>query len=272
MADIKFIDVERIIESKNPKLLKWLPRFLVRYLKRIIHEQEINEFLNATKDKKNAEFSDEVIAFLNLTTNVQHIERIPKNGKIVIAMNHPLGGMDAIVLISALSKHRPDLRFLVNDILLNLENLSDLFVGVNKHGKNSSNTRKSIDSVFQSENAVCIFPAGLVSRKIKGEVRDLEWKKTFVTYSRENDRTIIPVHIEGKLSNFFYRLHRLRTFLGIKANIEMLYLSNELFKQRNSHIEFTVGEPIEKELLNSSSGDRKIAQLIKERVYSLVKH
>ena len=272
MADVKFIDVERIIESKNPKLLKWLPRFIVRYLKRIIHQDEINAFLKEHKEKKNAAFCDEVIKYFNITTHVKHIERIPKNGKIVIAMNHPLGGMDAIILISALNNHRPDLRFIVNDILLSLENLSDLFVGVNKHGKNSPDTRKNIETVFKSDNAVCIFPAGLVSRKLKGEVRDLEWKKTFVTYSREHQRQIIPVHIEGKLSNFFYRLHKLRTFLGIKANIEMLYLSNELFKQRNAHIEFTVGEPIEESLLNHSGGDRKIAQLIKESVYALVKH
>ena len=233
----KFIDIEKLIKSKNPKVLKWMPRFVLRYLKRILHQDEVNSFLVEHKDKKNAEWCQASVDYLNITYSVENIENIPKEGKIVLVMNHPLGGMDAMILVSALQNHRKDLKFIVNDILLNIESMKDMFVGVNKqrNAKNKNETRESIKELFASDNAVCVFPAGLVSRKINGEVMDLEWKKTFVTLSRENDRTIIPIYIDGKLSNFFYRLHKLRTFLGIKANIEMLYLSNELFKQRNKH-------------------------------------
>lgn len=269
MGQAKFIDVEKIIKSKNPKLLKWLPGFVLRYIKRILHQDEINDFLEKNKDKKNVEFCEEVVKYFNIKVEVEHLDRIPKDGKIVIAMNHPLGGMDAMILITALSGHRDDLKFIVNDILMNLHNISDYFVGVNKHGKNKTSTRHQISELFQSEHAVCIFPAGLVSRKIDGKVRDLDWKKTFVTYSKEYDRTIIPVYIEGRLSNFFYRLHKFRTFLGIKANIEMLYLSNELFKQHNTTIKFTIGNPVEREFLMSDKDDKKLAQKIKERVYNL---
>ena len=271
MAEKKFINVRKIIASKNPKLLKWLPGFVLRYIERILHQDEINDFLEANKDKKNADFCQAVIDHLDITLSVEHLERIPKNGKIVIAMNHPLGGMDALILISALRGHREDIQFIVNDILMNLENLQDYFVGVNKHGKNEGSTRGKIRSLFQSDKAVCIFPAGLVSRRTKGVVMDSVWKKTFVTYSKEYDRTVIPVYIHGSLSNFFYRLHNFRKFLGIKANIEMLYLSNELFKQRGKHFTFVVGKPIEKEFLHQEKDDRKLAQKIKERVYQLGK-
>ena len=263
----KFIDIEKIIASKNPKLLKWLPKFIIRYLKRILHEDEINDFLEVNKDKKNQDFCQAVIDYFNIKVSVENIERIPKEGKIVIAMNHPLGGMDAMILINALQGHREDLKFIVNDILLSLENINDYFVGVNKHGKNSPSTRKNIEELFESEHAVCIFPAGLVSRKIDGKVRDLEWKKTFVTYSRKHERTIVPIHIQGRLSNFFYRLHKLRKFLGIKANIEMLYLANELFKQRDEEMHFTVALPIEEDLMKSDISDRELADKVKERVY-----
>ena len=188
-------------------------------------------------------------------------------------MNYPLGGMDAMILVSALQNHRKDLKFIVNDLLLNLEAMQDMFVGVNKHrkGKNKSSTRSSIKELFESDNAVCIFPAGLVSRKINGEVMDLEWKKTFVSLSRENDRTIIPIYIDGRLSNFFYRLYNFRKFIGIKANIEMLYLANELFKQRNKHFKFVVGTPIKSDYLDQDLNDVSMAQKIKKKVYNLRK-
>jgi len=271
MEQEKFIDIEKLIKSKNPTVLKWMPRFVLRYLKRILHQDEINAFIEKNKDKKNAAWCQASVDHLNITYSVQNIENIPKEGKVVLVMNHPLGGMDAMILVSALQKHRTDLKFIVNDILLNIEGMKDMFVGVNKHrkGKNKSETRESIKQLFESNIAVCVFPAGLVSRKIKGEVIDLEWKKTFVTLSRENDRTIVPIYIDGKLSNFFYRLHKFRTFLGIKANIEMLYLSNELFKQRNKHFKFVVGTPIKSDYLDQDLNDVSMAQKIKREVYNL---
>lgn len=271
MSAEKFIDVERVIKSKNPKLLKRLPKFIVRYLKRIIHQDEINDFLEKNEDLKNHEFCEAVVNYFNIKIEVKNLERIPKEGKIVIAMNHPLGGMDAMILVTALKDHRKDLKFIVNDILMNLTSLNELFVGVNKHGKNKDSIRVQIQDLFKSDQAVCIFPAGLVSRRHINKIEDLEWKKTFITYSREYDRTVVPLYIDGRLSNFFYTLSNWRKRLGIKANIEMLYLSNELFKQRNKTLKFVVGNPISEELLHSGLNDRQLAQKVKQLVYDLKK-
>lgn len=265
----RFIDVEKLIGSKNPKALKWMPGFVVSYLKRILHQKEVNNFLIENKDKKNAEWCQACVDYMNITAEVKNLDKIPKEGKIVIAMNHPLGGMDAIVLVSALQGHREDLKFIVNDLLMNIESMTDMFVGVNKHGKNDVSLRDKISNLFESDNAICLFPAGLVSRKQKGNIEDLVWKKTFVTYAKKHGQTIVPIYIDGKLSNFFYRLSNFRKFIGIKANIEMLYLSNELFKQKNRKMKFVVGDPISHEELLEKSNDRKTAQEIKEIVYKL---
>lgn len=270
MKDEKFIDVERIIASKNPKVLKWTPGFVVRYLKRILHQQEINDFLARHKGKKNIAFCEAVLDEFNIEVDLRHPERIPEKGKIVIAMNHPLGGMDAMILIAALKDRRRDLRFIVNDILMNLDNLSELFVGVNKHGKNDLSLREQMNALFESDQAICIFPAGLVSRKQKGVVKDLTWKKTFVTQARKHGQQIVPLYIDGKLSNFFYRLANFRKKIGIKANIEMLYLSDELFKQKNLTMRFVVGEPVSVSDFGTKN-DRAIAQEIREMVYELKK-
>lgn len=267
--DEKFIDIEKLIASKNPKAIKWTPGFVIRYLKRILHQKEVNEFLYRSKDKKNIEFCEEVVKFMNITIDVKNIDRIPENGKIVLAMNHPLGGMDAMILVDALKTKRKDLKFIVNDILMNLENLNDIFVGVDKIGKNKGSLKHQIDTLFKSDNAICIFPAGLVSRKTKGEIKDLKWKKTFVTYAKRHGQDIIPIYIDGELSNFFYRLSNLRKFFGIKLNIEMLYLSNELFKQKNRTMKFIVGKPIPNKTFVDRKDDHQIAQEIKDIVYKM---
>ncbi|MCE3294650.1 MAG: glycerol acyltransferase [Crocinitomicaceae bacterium] len=269
MENKKFIDIRRLIGSKNPRLLKWLPGFILRYLERILHQDEINAFLEAHPNEKNQEFCTAVIDYFNIKIELTGLENIPKTGGATLAMNHPLGGMDAMALVSALRDYRRDIKYIVNDLLLQIEPLKELFEGVNKHGKNTEGTYQKIDELFASGQLVCIFPSGLVSRKINGQVRDLEWKKTFVTLSKKSDIPIIPIYIDGKLSNFFYRLANFRTFLGIKANIEMLYLSNEMFKQRNRTIRFVIGKPIMPEEIDESKNHREWAMEIRNRLYQL---
>ena len=269
MEKKKTIDLRRLIASKNEKLLRWMPGFVLRYLERVIHQAEINALLEKAGELKDAEFSDAAMEEFNITISSSGLENIPKTGPLIIVLNHPLGGMDALALISLLKNHRPDLRFIVNDILMNLENLSGLFIGINKHGINKKNVREDIEKAFKSEHAICIFPAGLVSRKINGLVQDLEWKRTFVTYARSLDRTVIPIKIDGQLSPFFYRLSRVRRFFRIKANIEMLYLADELFKQRNKTLTFTVGQAIKMNQFDTSLTDKEVASEIRKIVHEL---
>jgi 1-acyl-sn-glycerol-3-phosphate acyltransferase len=267
----KFIDIRKLIGSKNPTLLRWLPNFVIKYLERILHQDEINQFLIDHPTQKNEAFCRAAIRFFNITIEIEGLENIPQSGGVTLAMNHPLGGMDAIALVDAISSKRTDLKFIVNDLLLNLEGMKGMFVGVNKHGKTNESIHQKIDELFHSDKAVCIFPAGMVSRKQKGLVRDLEWKKTFVMLSKRANHPIVPIYIDGKLSNFFYRLSNFRKFIGIKANIEMLYLSDELFKQKNVTMKFRVGKPITPEMLDESKSHREWAQWIRNSVYELEK-
>lgn len=267
----KRIDIRELIRSKNPVLLKWLPGFVISYLERVLHQEEINQFLEDHKDLYNEDFCDAIMNYLNIEVTLEGIEHIEGKENLVFASNHPLGGMDAIALVSGMRKYRTGLKFIVNDLLLHLNHLNGLFLGVNKHGKNSLSTREQIDQLFASEHIVTIFPAGLVSRKNKKQIRDLVWKKTFVTLSKRNNRWIVPVFVDGRLSPFFYNLANLRKKMGIKANIEMLYLSDELFKLRGSKIKITLGQPIAAQDLDESKTDLELAQYVKEKVYDLEK-
>ena len=267
MKKEKLIDIHRLIKSKNPKLLKWLPRFVIRYLRRILHEDEINEFIEKHDHLYDESFCQAIVDYFNIKVVIKGIENLPESGPTIVAMNHPLGGMDAVAFVAGIKEKRKDVRFVVNDLLMSLENLKNLFVGVNKHGKNAPSVRQQIRNIFDSDKLVCIFPAGMVSRKIKGEVKDLMWKKTFVQYGREFNRPIVPVYIDGELTNFFYRLSKIRKFVGIKANIEMMYLAEELFKQKNRTITFTIGEPIYGSTINPEWTDIEASEWFRKHVH-----
>lgn len=268
----KFIDIERVIKSKNPKLLKWLPKFIVKYLKRTIHQEEINQILEENKNKFDYDFAKDIIERFNVKVNTYGMENIPKEGGYIFASNHPLGGIDALALVTIMEPYRKDMQFVVNDILLNLKNLSGLFVGVNKHGTNTKDSLAKVDELFASDKAIFVFPAGLVSRKKKGAIADLEWKKTFITRAKKHKKDIVPVYVGGSLSNFFYRLSNLRSALGIKANIEMLYLADETFKQKHKTLDIVFGEPISVDTFDKSKSDKEWAKWMETKVHAMKAH
>lgn len=265
----KLIDIKKVIADKNPKLLKRLPRFLIRYLQKILHEDDVNGFIQNHSNDSPIDFCLAVMNKFDIKVKVNGISNIPINEGAILACNHPLGGMDAMALVTALHERRPDIKFIVNDVLMHLKNLRPIFTGVNKFGSNLNESLQRVDDEFKSNNLLCIFPAGLVSRKLKGKVRDLTWKKTFVSRAKKHDKQIIPVHIKGQLSNFFYNVYSIRKFFGIKANIEMLYLVNELFKLHDQEITITIGKPILPSVLGNDFSDQEWAEEIKNRVYEL---
>jgi len=270
MADSeKLIDVRKIITDKNPKLLNVLPDFAINYLKRIIHEDEVNEFIAKNKGVGSIEFCNYAIDHFNIELTNVGLENIPETGKCILAVNHPLGGMDAMALVTILKEKRTDIKFIVNDVLLKVENMQDMFVGVNKMGKTLRESLRKVDELFATDQLICVFPAGLVSRKKRGIIKDLEWKKTFISRAKKYNTPIVPAHINGELTNFFYRLANIRAMLGVKANIEMLYLADEMFQQRNKKMRVAFGTPIEPSILDKSKSDLEWAQHIKEIVYQL---
>ncbi|HPJ61365.1 MAG: 1-acyl-sn-glycerol-3-phosphate acyltransferase [Lentimicrobium sp.] len=263
-----FIDLERVIAGKNPRLLKLLPKFIVRYLKRVIHQDELNKSLNDHKDKVGLPFLEAILRDFGANIVIRGEQHLLKSDRIVVASNHPLGGLDGMALMYAVGKVRPDIVAPVNDFLMHLPNLKPLFIPVNKHGSNAENI-SVYDDTFASGRTILYFPAGLCSRKIKGEIIDLEWKKTFLSKAKKFNRDILPVHISGRNSDFFYNLANLRKFLGLKANIEMLYLVDEMYKQKDKDIVITFGEPVPIAVFDKRYRDGKWVALLREHIYKL---
>ena len=220
----KHVDIAKVIQTKSPKLHKYLPGFVLNYIIKKLHQDEINHGINRSDDKFGHEFNKAGLDYLGAKIKWNGEGFIPKQGKVIIAANHPLGGLDGMALIHAVSHVRKDTVFFVNDVLKNLKNYGDLFVGVNKVGNSTSSALKVVVDEYSTEKAILVFPAGLVSRMQKGKIEDLDWKKSFVSKAVQYGSPIIPTFIYGQNSNFFYNFAKWRKRLGIRANIECVCL------------------------------------------------
>ena len=273
MADnqgLKPIYIEQLFRSKNPGVAKMIPGFIYSYLKKVIHQDDINDFITRYGDRKGLDFSDAILEYLHVSYQVIGEANLPSpDGRYIFVSNHPLGGPDGIILISFLGTRYPELNFPVNDLLLNLKNLNNIFLPVNKHGAQAKDAVSALEDAYASDCQMIMFPAGLVSRKQQGIIQDLEWQKSFVSKAIQHRRDIVPIFIDGRNSNFFYNLANFRKKIGLKANIEMLYLPDETFKQRNRTFTLYIGQPIEWESLDKSKKPIEWAQEIKRKVYLL---
>lgn len=270
-TDIPFVSVERVIASKSEKLLKRLPRFVISYLKKIIHQDEVNENLARVKDLYGLDFIEEILRYFEVNIHTIGMENIPEKGRLIFVSNHPLGGFDGLVFMHTISRWNKNVKSISNDILMNIKNLHPLLVGVNMHGPNSRKDVIALNEVITGDDPLMIFPAGLVSRKQKGVIKDLQWKKSFVSMAVKYKRDVVPVYINGRNSNFFYNLSRIRKFLGIKANLEMLYLADETFKQKNKDITIIMDKPISYKVFDKTKRPLEWADWVKEKVYSMEK-
>lgn len=266
----KTIDLEGIIRKKSPKLYRYLPRFVIGWLKRLLHIDEMNAHLWRGRNKMGIDFATFTLDYYGCRVSVSGLENLPTSGRYILVANHPLGGLDGMAIISRIGAVRQDILFPVNDFLMALPNLRPVFVPIDKTGRNLSQQRL-LKEAFDSDNLLLYFPAGLCSRRQKdGQIRDEVWKKTFVVKARETQRDIIPVYVDGKNSRFFYNFAYWRKRLGIKVNLEQLFLVNEMYKQKGHEIRLTIGKPIDKAVFEERHlRDSAYAQAVKNHVYRL---
>lgn len=274
MADdsLFLVDIDGILREKAPKHYKYIPRFLVSYLKKIVHQEEINVFLRDSKDvEPGVPFLKACLGFLDAKVEVKGLENLPKDRLYTFVSNHPLGGQDGVALGYVIGTHYDGkVKYLVNDLLMNLKGLAPLFIPINKTGKQSKDFPMMVEEGFKSDNQLIMFPAGLCSRKQEnGEICDLAWKKTFVVKSVQTQRDVIPIYFEGRNSNFFYNLANLCKKLKIKVNIAMLYLADEMFKNRHKTFVITFGKPIPWQTFDKTKTPAQWAEYVKEEVYKM---
>jgi putative hemolysin len=272
MTDDTFflLDIDKILREKAPKYYRYIPRFIVSYLKKITHQEELNPFLSETKEKVGVDFLRASLDFLDAKLVVKGKENLPQGGLYTFVSNHPLGGQDGVALGYILGTfYNGKVKYLVNDLLMNLHGLAPLCIPINKTGKQAKDFPRLVEAGFASDNQLIMFPAGICSRRRNGVIRDLEWKKSFIVKSVLSHRDVVPIHFEGRNSNFFYNLANVCKFFDIKFNIAMLYLVDEMFRNRHKTFTITIGKPIPWQTFDKSKTPAAWAAYVREQVYGL---
>lgn len=268
----KTIDIDKILKEKMGPKAKFVPGFLVGWLKRIAHQDQVNAFLWESRDKVGVEWLEECVKYLDMTLDVVGKENLPSpdDGKLyTFVSNHPLGGEDGVALGAIIGRHYDGrFRYLVNDLLMNLPGLAPVCIPINKTGGQSRNFPVMVETGFKSDNHMLMFPAGLCSRKKKGVVSDIPWTKTFISKSVEYQRDVVPIRFSGHNSNFFYRLANFSDRF-LPFNLAMLFLVDEMYKNVHKTFHVTIGKPIPWQTFDKSRSPKEWAQYVREQVYQL---
>lgn len=242
------INLREIVNKRLGTKSRFVPRFLLRGLERIICQEELNDMLDAAYPSEGSGFSERILEHLGINVEVSGLDALPAGEPFIFASNHPLGGLDGVTLVGVLgSKYGDDnIRVLVNDLLLNVEPLRRVFLPVNKFGSQGREAAMLLQEAFDEGRQIVMFPAGLVSRiHPDGKIRDLEWKKNFVTQALRYGRRIVPVRFEALNSRRFYRAARLRKLLHIGVNLEQALLPSEINRSRGARYKIKFLRPVD---------------------------
>ena len=268
----KTIDIEKILRDKMGKKARYVPRFVISWLKKIIHEDEVNRFLWENRKLEGTEWLTACVQYLDMTLDIVGAENLPDkhDGKLyTFVSNHPLGGQDGVSLGSIIGQHYDGkFRYLVNDLLLNLPGLKPVSIGINKTGRQSRDFPRMVEAGFNSDNHLLMFPAGLNSRKLNGKIHDLPWKKTFITKSVETHRDVVPIHFSGRNSKRFYRIAKFSD-RWLPFNLAMLFLVDEMYRNVGKTFRITIGKPIPWQTFNKTKSPMEWAKFVEDRVYGL---
>lgn len=262
------IDVKAAIRQKYKGFLPW---FVVRWLERIIHQDELNEIMALQDHVGGVEMARRVMNEMNITTEVIGAERLPSKGeRVLFVCNHPLGGADGIILTGLLGEHYDGkIRVMVNDVLLNVFQFEDVFVPVNKYGSQGRKHLSTMEEALESDNQILTFPAGFCSRSNEnGYICDIPWRSSFVKMAHRHDRMVVPLFFDGVNSPKFYKWAKRRKNMGIKFNYELILLPQELLKAKGKHFRIFVGEPIKVSDLPKGKDINAFVESIQKEIYT----
>ena len=269
----KTIDIRNVLADKMGSKARMVPSFAVKWLEKIIHQDEVNAFLWESRGKTGVEWLEECVKFLDMTLELEGEENIPSadDGRYyTFVSNHPLGGQDGVALGALIGRHYGNnFKYLVNDLLMNLPGLAPLCIPINKTGSQSRNFPAMVNAGFSGDNHIIMFPAGLCSRKTNGVIHDLPWKKTFISKSVQTKRDVVPIHFSGHNSERFYRVANICKALRLKVNVAMLFLVDEMFRNKHKTFKVSFGKPIPWQTFDKTRTPAQWAQYVQDIVYKM---
>jgi len=238
------LNIEQLIAQYFPQLPK-LPSLCLRPLKAalriLFHSREQQRFQQQYPHLHGIDFVEQLLEHFDFGYTIQPREmmRIPAHGRVVVIANHPIGTLDAAVLLKLISQVRSDVKAVTNQLLSSIAPLQSLLLPVdNMDGKTSRDQIRAVYRHLEAEGVVIIFPAGEVSRLGPTGIRDAHWNSGFLRIATAMHAPVLPVHVNGRNSMFFYALSLLAKPLST------LWLVREMYKQAKRSVAISIGEII----------------------------
>lgn len=265
----QILDIEQVIKSKAGKKAKYIPKFVINWFKNFMHLDYINDYLK--EGYVGVEFCENCLKYLGVEIEVTGRENLPKDGRrYTFVSNHPLGAIDGVTLGAIIGReYDGKIKYFLNDLLMNLKGMAPLGIPVNKLGGQARNLSRLVNEVYESDNQVLVFPAGLCSRVIDGKIQDIEWGKSFIRKSKDTGRDVVPVHFEGENSKRFYKIASWQKKLRLKFNFAMMLLPDEMYRSAGRKYRITIGKPISADTFDKTKTDFEWAQDVRAHVYNL---
>lgn len=232
---------------------------------------ELNRLYDNNKNLTSPDFESKVLDDLGIMYKLseEDINRIPKEGSFIIVANHPLGGIDGLLMLKIISKIRPDFKIIGNFLLQNIEPLKERVFAVNPFEtrpdiKNSVGGMMSAYKHLKNGGALGIFPAGEVSKRVSpNKIRDKKWEIPVLKMIQKAEVPVVPMYFKARNSELFYQLGRLH------PDLQTAMLARETLRTRIKPIRIRIGKPILPKNQKEFSTPEELGVFLRKKTYLL---
>lgn len=240
-------------------------------LMKVLRISTLNKLYDKHKNKETCDFLNGLLEDLQIEFEIpeEDLRRIPKTGAFITISNHPLGGVDGILLLKLLLEHRPDYKIIANFLLHRIEPLKEYIMPVNPfedHKDVKSSTAGFIQAIrhLKSDLPLGIFPAGEVSTYRDGKlVVDKKWEESAMKLVQRAEVPVIPIYFHAKNSRLFYRLAKLSDVFRTAK------LPSELLSQKHRVIKVRIGNPISVKAQKEHKTIQEFTDFLRKKTYML---
>tara|TARA_B100000795_G_scaffold176656_1_gene133506 strand:+ start:5747 stop:7555 length:1809 start_codon:yes stop_codon:yes gene_type:complete len=268
MALVTSKEIAQVIGLDN---FGFLGTFIGWLLIKVLRISAINKIYNNNKSKTDLDFLNGVLDDCNIKFEIpeEDLKRIPKEGPFITVSNHPLGGIDGVLLLKLLIEKRADYKIIANFLLHRIAPLKPYVMPVNpfetrKDAKSSIAGIKSALLHLKEGKPLGIFPAGEVSTYKDGKLKvDKPWEEGAVRLIKKAQVPVIPIYFHAKNSRLFYILSK------ISDTLRTAKLPSEVISQKGRVIKVRIGKPISVKDQNEYKEIPAFYEFIRKKTYML---
>lgn len=265
------VTAKEVAKAINLDKYGFLGTFMSWGLMKVTRISSINRFYDDNKHLEGLEFLDAILKHYEIDFEIPEddFKRLPKEGSYITISNHPLGGIDGVLLLKLLVAHRADFKIIANFLLHRIEPMAPYIMPVNpfeerKDVKSSLLGFKNAIQHIRNGHPLGIFPAGEVSTYKDGKlIVDKPWEEAALKLIRKAEVPVVPIYFHAKNSKLFYRLSKISDIFRTAK------LPSEVYSQRNRPIKVRIGQPISVDAQNEQETLDEFAELLRKKTYIL---